>query len=50
MDGCLRGEDSGFGLAGVFPGKEAVFDTMDVGQGVEAALWAARYVLEAARL
>jgi hypothetical protein len=41
---------SGFGLAGVFPGKQAVFDAVDVGQGVEAALWTTRYVLEAAWL
>ena len=41
---------SGFGLAGVFPGKQAVFDTVYVGQGVEAARWTARHVLEAARL
>jgi hypothetical protein len=37
-------------LAGVFPGKEAVFDTVDVSQGIEAALRAAWHVLEAARL
>jgi len=36
-------------LAGVFPGKQAVFDAVDVGKGVEAALRTARHVLEAAR-
>jgi hypothetical protein len=41
---------SGFGLAGVFPGKQAVFDAVNIGQGVEAALRTARHVLEAARL
>jgi len=37
-------------LAGVFPGKEAVFDAVDVGQGVEATLRSAWHVLEAAWL
>ena len=37
-------------MTGVFPGKQAVFDAVDVGQGVEAALRTARHVLEAARL
>lgn len=37
-------------MAGVFPGKQAVFDAVDVSQGVEAALRSARHVLETARL
>lgn len=37
-------------MTGVFPGKESVLDPMNVGEGKESALRAARDVLGATRL